>query len=230
MSSPSTRTAILDAAERLFGDIGYAATSMRQLTSRAKVNLAAVNYHFGSKAALAKAVLARAIAPINEERLRRLDALPVRADVRSIVRAFVEPPLRGVDPEGNCSAERVCRVFGRISVEQPPFLETFLRQQFREVGGRFEAALAAALPRLSATTIWWRLHFLVGAMAHTLRNGRTLAALTDGRCDPSDIDALLEHVVSFAVGGFAAQAPLPARTRRSAAPRRGVARSKEIPA
>ncbi len=230
MSSPSTRTAILDAAESLFGDVGYAATSMRQLTSRAKVNLAAVNYHFGSKAALAKAVLARVIAPINEERLRRLAELPARADAQSIVRAFVEPPLRGVDPAGNCSAERVCRVFGRISVEQPPFLEAFLRQQFREVGGRFEAALTAALPRLSTTTIWWRLHFLVGAMAHTLRNGRTLAALTAGRCDPSDNDALLEHLVAFAVGGFAAQPPLRAKVRRSAASRRGTARAKEIPA
>jgi AcrR family transcriptional regulator len=204
MSASATQDTILDAAERLFAEQGYAATSLRQLTQRAGVNLAAVHYHFGSKAGLAKAVLARRIAPINAERLRRLDALPARRrTVEAIVRAFVEPPLRGGDA-GRPPGAQLCRVFGRVSVEQPPFLRGFLAQQFRAVGQRFAAALAAALPGHGTAALWWRLHFVVGAMAHTLQNAHAIAHLTDGRCDADDVEAMVEHLVAFAVGGLRA--------------------------
>jgi AcrR family transcriptional regulator len=216
MPASETKDTLLDAAELLFAEQGYAATSLRQLTNRAGVNLAAVNYHFGSKEALVKAVLARRMSPINEERLRRLDAMPVRRrNVEAIVRAFVEPPLRGGsssgdDPSGT-PGTRLCRVFGRISVEQPPFLRGFLAQQFRTVGRRFAAALAAALPGQDAASLWWRLHFVVGAMAHTLQNSAALAQVSNGLCRADDIDALIEHLVTFAVGGLRAA---PARTAR----------------
>jgi AcrR family transcriptional regulator len=216
MSAGDTKHTILDAAETLFAEQGYAATSLRQLTTRAGVNLAAVNYHFGGKQALAQAVLARRISPINAERLRRLDAIPVRRrSVEAIVRAFVEPPLRGGastgDDTNSTPGTKLCRVFGRISVEQPPFLRTFLAQQFRSVGRRFETALAAALPGHDAASLWWRLHFMVGAMAHTLQNSTALAQLTNGRCRADDVDALIEHLVTFAVGGLRAA---PARSSR----------------
>lgn len=211
MPASDTKDTILDAAETLFAEQGYAATSLRQLTARAGKNLAAVNYHFGSKEELAKAVLARRIAPINSERLRRLEALsPRRRTVEAIVRAFVEPPLRGGADDGAASGPggtpgtRLCRVFGRVSVEQPPFLRSFLAQQFRTVGRRFESALAAALPGHGAATLWWRLHFVVGSMAHTLQNSAALAHLTKGLCDADDVDALIEHLVAFAVGGLSA--------------------------
>ncbi len=220
MSEPDTKTMILDAAEGLFAEQGYAATSMRQLATKAGVNLAATNYHFGSKEDLAKAVLARRIEPINEERLRRLGALPARrTTVEAIVRAFVEPPLRAAPTalaagDDTTPANRLCRVFGRISVEQPPFLRTFLGEQFREVGRRFHDALATALPGHGAAAIWWRLHFMVGAMAHTLQNSAALALLTGNLCNANDVDALVEHLVAFAVGGLRA-APAPLSRARS---------------
>lgn len=209
MTGEDTKSTILDAAEELLAEQGYAATSLRQLTARAGVNLAAVNYHFGGKEALAKAVLARRIAPINKERLRRLDALPARSrSVEAIVRAFVEPPLRsGATAAGHracSSATRLCRVFGRVSLDQPPFLRAFLAQQFRAVGRRFEAALAAALPGHRGATLWWRLHFVIGAMAHTMQNAAALAHVTQGRCDTDDVDGLVEQLVAFAVGGLSA--------------------------
>ena len=217
MAADDTKETILDAAEALFAEQGYAATSLRQLTTRAGVTLAAVNYHFGGKEPLAKAVLARRIAPVNHERLRRLDALaPKQRTLRAIVRAFVEPPLRaGADGgrSGDTPGSRLCRVFGRVMVEQPPFLRTFLAQQFRPVARRFEAALAAALPGHDSATLWWRLHFVIGAMAHTLQNSATVAHLSEGRCDADDVDALIEHLVAFAIGGL--RAPAPAVTRQS---------------
>jgi AcrR family transcriptional regulator len=220
MGAPDTKATILDAAERLFAEQGYAGTSLRQLTTAAGVNLAAVNYHFGGKEELAKAVLARRIEPINRERLRRLDELAGSGSVEAIVRAFVEPPLRSMPTdaaETAPSGARLCRVFGRISVEQPPFLRSFLGAQFRGVGRRFEAALAAALPSLDAASVWWRMHFVVGAMAHTLQNAEALAHISEHRCDPNDVDALVEHLVAFAVGGLQRPAPRPA-TRKPPQP------------
>src|SRR5512134_3507154 len=70
-----TRTRILDAAEELFMLHGFEGTSMRHLTSRAGVNLAAVNYHFGSKHALIEAVFRRRLDPMNAARIAELDRL-----------------------------------------------------------------------------------------------------------------------------------------------------------
>jgi len=91
-----TKERILDAAERLFADHGFPATSMRDITQEAGVNLAAVNYHFGSKEALMIAVLDRSTAPVNRARLEQLDALEAAAgdapvETEQIVRAFLTP-------------------------------------------------------------------------------------------------------------------------------------------
>jgi AcrR family transcriptional regulator len=211
MPGPETKDAILDAAERLLGQHGYAAMSLRMLTTAADVNLAAVNYHFGSKEDLTKAALARRIAPINAERLRMLDEAERPRSVAAIVRAFIEPPLRSTPAEKRAPRKdqanpQVCRVLGRIMVEQPPFLREFLIQQFRDVARRFQAALAEALPEHEAATLWWRLHFLYGALSHTLQNPHMLAMMTDTVRDGEDIDATIEHLVAFATGGLGAAA------------------------
>src|SRR3954453_22954021 len=74
-TSPDTKTRILDAAESFFMEHGFEATSMRQLTTAAGVNLAAVNYHFGTKEELFQAVLTRRLDPMNQERIELLDEL-----------------------------------------------------------------------------------------------------------------------------------------------------------
>jgi len=231
MSAHDTRQTILDAAETLFAEHGYAATSMRQLTAAAGVNLAAVSYHFGGKEELTKAVLARRIEPINAARLQRLAALPSdRATVREILRAFVEPPLRAVgqrDANGAGDAQAACRMWGRISMEQPPFLRDFLQAQFGNVAGRFLAALKAASPDLDVATVTWRLHFAVGAMAHAVQNAPTISHMTHGLCDPQDTDVLVEQLVSFLAAGFAAPAR-PMAKKSAGAPRskaRGTGRT-----
>ena len=92
-----TKERILDAAERLFADFGYKATSLRDITGEAGVNLASVNYHFGSKDALLTALLERRFEPVNRRRLELLDQLEESADgkvdVQEIVRAFLSPPF-----------------------------------------------------------------------------------------------------------------------------------------
>jgi AcrR family transcriptional regulator len=229
MTGPDTKDVILDAAEVLFAEYGYDATSLRDLTQEAGVNLAAVNYHFGGKEQLATAVLARRIGPINQERHRRLDALPPRPAVADVVRAFVEPafPTANGCPTGHVAPGRdFCRLMGRMMIDQPAFLRTFLAEQFGELGGRFEATLRRALPRCDRATIWWRLHFMAGAMAHTLHSGDGLAHLTGGLCDATDVDAVVEHLVAFTAAGLTAPAP-----RVRSTPRRTTAsRAAAIPA
>ncbi|MBM4059933.1 MAG: TetR/AcrR family transcriptional regulator [Planctomycetes bacterium] len=225
--TPPTRELLLDAAERLFGEQGYSATSLRQLTAAAGTNLAAVNYHFGGKQGLCKAVLARRIAPINAERFRRLDRLRRRPGLEAIVRAFLEPPLRATGCAGGvpCTspAARLCRLFGRISVEQPAFLRDFVAEQFGLIARRFAAEFARLATRpgrgLDRASRWWRMHFVVGAMAHTLQSADSLAALSDGQCNPDDVDQMTEELVAFAVGGLRAAA-----CRRAPPRARGEAR------
>ena len=96
-----TKQKILDAAEELFAREGYAATSLRKVTDLAGVNLAGVNYHFGSKEGLLEAVITRRIDPLNERRKKQLDAVLTRAQQqrvpptpRDVWRALVEPTLQ----------------------------------------------------------------------------------------------------------------------------------------
>src|SRR5512144_758055 len=95
-----TRTRILDAAEELFMQHGFEGTSMRLLTARAAVNLAAVNYHFGSKHALIEAVFRRRLDPMNAARLAALESLEAEgrpSDPERIIRAFVGESLRMIE-------------------------------------------------------------------------------------------------------------------------------------
>jgi len=206
MPKADTKDTILDAAEDLFAEQGFGATSLRQLTARAGVNLAAVNYHFGSKEELAKEVLRRRIEPINRERRQRLDQMRRPADLEDIVRAFIEPALRVQQGDSGSALESratgLCRVFGRISVEQPPFLREFLGEQFSKLGQRFISMLSEATPGTPAETLWWHLHFTVGAMAHTLQNAHVVGQISGGACDPNNHEALIEQLTAYAIGGF----------------------------
>jgi AcrR family transcriptional regulator len=209
-----TKTTILDAAETVFAEYGYDAASMRALTTRAGVNLAAINYHFGGKAKLATAALARRLGPINAERQRRLTALPRDPAIADVVRAFVAPVFPSARGDGIGPGTAFCRMFGRFLMEQPAFLQRFLTSQFRDLGGRFVAVLRTQLPGHAPATMWWRLFFMVGAMAHTLHSSHTLTHLTGGLCDDEDVEAIVEQLVAFAAAGIAADGT-PRRSRGS---------------
>lgn len=201
MSAPETKDTILDAAEALFAEQGFAATSLRQLTQRAGVNLAAVNYHFGSKEFLVKEVLRRRIEPINAARRRRLEALR-SPTLEEVVRAFLEPAFQAVGREGGGMA----RVFGRVMAEQPSFLSAFFLEHFGELVRRFIDAMQRAAPSLDGRTAWLRMHFMVGALAHTLQSSHMLAEFSGGACEVGEEADLTDQLVAYAVGGLRADA------------------------
>ena len=238
MPAEPTRDRLLDAAERLYAERGIDATSLRAITQEAGSNVASVNYHFGSKQELTREVFARRLVPLNADRIRRLDSLETgaretgaretgaretgaretgggEADVPSIVGAFVDPALATRrDP----SSEQFLRLMGRMHSEPSEELMQLIHSQFSEVVLRFSTALGRALPQLPPAEIFWRFHFLVGAMVHSICNlDRFMEHLGGGTTTNSDAsDRLLrDRLVAFVTAGF--EAPIPESVRLSPA-------------
>ncbi len=211
-----TRILLLDAAERLFAEAGFAATSLRNITSAAGANLASVNYHFGSKDALLEAVIQRRLALVNDERLRRLDTLEKQADteslnLESVLRCFLEPPFEKMREWGE-SGRLFMRVVGRIQSDTNPKTEAMFLKQFEETLKRFTSALQRALPQLAPQEVSRRLHFVIGGMAHTLAWSEKIAMLCGQNHTEALSSQLLEDLVQFSAAGMAA--PVPALDRK----------------
>lgn len=204
-----TKEALLDAAETLFVSQGAASTSLRAITERAGANVAAVNYHFGSKESLVLAVLERRIRPLNEERLAWLDRLEDEGSdtLEGVLEALLAPALRYV--RGH---ERFARLLGRLHFEADERLRGLLLDNFAEVARRFGAALHRHAPHLSEGDVLWRLHFTIGAMAMTATNRDDVAHFSRGAYSSADAREATERLVEFVAGGFRAPRRAVART------------------
>lgn len=205
-AQPDTEERIFLAAERLFADRGFDGVSVRDIVHEAGVNLAAVSYHFGSKSALLLSIFRRRTRELNRERHALLREAIARnggsPPLRDILRALLAPPILWRDPaSGKGTASRF---ISRAMAEATPELRQILESDVSHLKG-FVAPLAQALPHLSEPEVCWTLHFAVG-LPHqcTDMHFKRLAALSDGRCDASDVQAMLERAIAFAVGGAAA--------------------------
>lgn len=202
----STKERILDAAERLFGEHGVGATSLRSVIGEAGVNLAAVHYHFGSKDGLVEAVVKRRVDPINQERLAMLAELEKEAGagpipIESLVRAFVLPWVRP-DTQGKAGGA-MRRLLGRL-LNEPDFFQRIAPRQFAGVRQRFLKAFQLALPQLDADEIFWRLMFSIGVISHTLMVAPSIKALSGGACKEITAELMLDRVISFVTAGLLA--------------------------
>ncbi|MBO6781893.1 MAG: TetR family transcriptional regulator [Alphaproteobacteria bacterium] len=190
----ATRKRILDAAQKLFSEHGTNGVSLRAITSEAGANSAAANYHFGSKSGLLEAVFARHAAGIAQEReamLAQCRAEPGRPPMlEQIVRAFLEPGMRG--EHGGTS---FARFRGRMLAENSEQTRELYVRYFNGSTGQFLDALRKVLPDLSETDLFWRVHVMLGTMVYTLANTGRIQALSNGACDPSDLDDALDHLV-----------------------------------
>lgn len=206
-----TRDRILDAAERLFVDHGFDGTSMRMITSAASANLAAVNYHFGSKDALVQAVFRRRLTALNHERVAELDRLEAEAGgaplkPSRIVEAFFGTALHmAADTEHG--GRTFMRLLARTYNEPNAFVREFLAEEYAEVMDRFLGALFAALPDVPRAEILWRFHFMTGAMAFAISGLGGLYEIADLAVADDDPQRLLPRLMSFLLGGL--RAPLP---------------------
>ncbi len=211
-----TKERILDTAERLFGELGYDGTSLRTITAAAEVNIAAVNYHFKSKEELLRAVLTRRIRPVNDERLSMLDAYEETRGaapplVEDLVRILIVPLMTKTSGSGP-EAAGFRMLFGRMYSEPAKNIHRIFFQEMKEIVRRFAAAFQRALPALPAEEIYWRMHFAIGAMAHTLAGTTLLETISGGLCNPYDSQGAIQRLIPFIVGGF--EAALPAHAQR----------------
>jgi AcrR family transcriptional regulator len=201
MPSDHTRTAILSAAERLYADRGFADVTLRDIVAAADVNLAAVNYHFGSKDELiAELFVTRSLAT-NRERLNELklaeEAGSGRAGIDAILRALVGPTLRGcLGPDRERQA--AARFMIRASIESVPPIRRIKNREIDHLR-KFAAAMRRSLPGRDEVDLYWGLHFAL-AMAHqTIRDSERLNKLSEGKCDLDDVDAIIERIVAVCV-------------------------------
>ncbi len=209
MSNPGTKQRILDAAEFLFAREGYNGTSLRAITSQAKVNLAAVNYHFGSKKRLLEEVLARRLLPLNKirkENLKQVNETAIKegrqATTREIMSAFIEPTLnfKESDPDAKDFIALVGRsFFDPDDTVRNVFLH-FMKPMFLLL---FET-LSETLPSIPQNTLFWRLQFSLGAMAHTMRGCGDLMLESLNVDSKTDTDLLVTTLVSFVTAGMEA--------------------------
>lgn len=206
MATDHTRSAILTAAERLYADRGFADVTLRDIVAAADVNLAAVNYHFGSKDELiAELFVTRSLAT-NRERLNELKAAEEagggRADIGVVLRALVGPTLRGcLGPDKQRSD--AARFMIRASIESVPPIRKIKNREVDHLR-KFAAAMKRALPDRDEVDLYWGLHFAL-AMAHqTIRDTERLTKLSDGKCDLNDVDAMIDRIVSVAAAALTA--------------------------
>ena len=200
----ATKNQVFIAAERLFALHGFQNVSVRDITAEAGVNLASVNYHFGSKDALLFEIFRRRTAELNRERARMLheasDRHGGKPPVREILTALFAPPLKWLAPAND---RRISLLFLiRARSEGTEEMRNVLRTDVSHLR-RFSDALLAALPQLPPEEVYWRIHFALG-MIHQNRFAELdrLSVLSEGLTHEEDVEGLLRRMVDFAEAGF----------------------------
>lgn len=194
----NTADRILSAAESLFASHGYAGVSMRQITSAARVNLAAVNYHFYDKPSLWQKIMSHRLQQVNRRRLELLDHATnghkSAAPLVDILHALACPLLV---PSPECG-EFAARLVGRLLTERQPFADEILRTEFNPVMTRFGQELRRHTPGSPPKDFLWRFSFVVGALHHAVVTLPDMPAHTAGLCLPEDREVALANFTTFA--------------------------------
>lgn len=198
----STKQRILAAAEELFAQHGFAGASLRRVTAAAKVNLAAVNYHFGSKENLIEEVFRRRLDDLSAQRMQRLSAIKGQAgtQLEDVLDAFIRPALeQTLDRHGSAFV----RVMARAYAEEDERLRRFLSDNYGHVLKQFAAEFARLLPQLDKEELYWRIDIVVGAITYAMA-GFGVIKRRDGEPAKDYRERVAEHLVHFAAAGLRA--------------------------
>ncbi len=192
-----TAARILDAAEALFADRGFSETSLRSITTRAGVNLAAVNYHFGSKTELIQAVFERFLTPFCHKLNREMDALmashPNGPPLESLLEVLARTMLTGVQESGHHNKLSVfMRLLGAAYTQAQGHMRRFLRENYDDTYRRVVVMIHQTTPHVSPNELFWRIHFAVGAAVFTMGSIETLRAMAK---NDTHQDNAIEEVV-----------------------------------
>ena len=203
-SEPKCR--LLNAAEQLFAERGFDAVSLRDVTQLGKINIAAVNYHFGSRDGLIAWVVTRYATPIHEERILRLDLLERKwsgkvVPIEELLDAFVRP-LVGIASRSDLSERLLYQLLGRIFALRVEDLPSAVADQAMNSSDRFMRAFSKSLPTVSQEEQAWRIHFMVGAMIHMLMNQEMLHRMTNGSSGSPTMETTVSRFIRFTAAGM----------------------------
>ncbi|MDH0892699.1 MULTISPECIES: TetR/AcrR family transcriptional regulator [unclassified Pseudomonas] len=209
MAQSETVERILDAAEQLFAEKGFAETSLRLITSKAGVNLAAVNYHFGSKKALIQAVFSRFLGPfcisLERELDRRLAKPDAKASLEDLLEMLVEQAL-AVKPRSGNDLSIFMRLLGLAFSQSQGHLRKYLEEVYGKVFRRYMLLLNEAAPRLPPLEIFWRVHFMLGAAAFSMSGIKALRAIAENDFGvDTSIEQVMRLMVPFLAAGMRAE-------------------------
>ncbi len=201
----TTKDKIMDAAEKLFAQKGFHGASLRDITSAAGVDLALVNYHFGSKKLLLGAVLDRRGQVLNEERRGRLAAIRLSAAPRppsteAILDAFFDPILERLAQAGR-GWHHYFSLLAYVN-NSPEWGRTLMGKTFDATVREFIQAVMDSLPGAAPEDIFWGYNFMTGALTLSLAETGRLDALSDGRCRSDDVAALKARLGRYAAAGL----------------------------
>lgn len=200
---------ILSAAAKLFAARGLAGVGLREITAEAGVNLAAVNYHFGSKERLLEELFVQRARPITEERMRLL-ALCAEAPGRppmleQLLEAFLRPAF-SLGLEAGVDGATFGKLRARLSVESEELYRKILSRAFDASTRAFLDAIAQALPHLPRREVEWRFLFMLGTMIYAMADTGRIKSLTDNAAAPGNAESALPKLVPFLCAGFRAPA------------------------
>ena len=201
-----TKDKILDAAEQLFATKGFAETSMREITSKAGVNLASVNYHFGSKKSLIKAVVDRYLhlfLPSLLAEIKQLEQNSPDFNVAELFHCFKQPllALEDVSAEG---AIYFIRLIGRGYIDFQGHLRRFITDKYGNELQELQAAFHKTMPNLTPAEVFWRLHFTMGTSVFTLSAADALKDISKVDFNTEmNMESILDELLPYLAAGFA---------------------------
>jgi AcrR family transcriptional regulator len=201
-SSATTKERILTAAEALFAQRGFEGASLRQLTAAAGVNLAAVNYHFGSKDNLVEEVFKRRLDQLNARRLAALKQVAGQPEttLEDVLSAFIRPAL---DLSHDGGGGLFMRVLARAFAEHDDSLRKFLSDNYGHVMRQFTTEFARLLPHLSKEELYWRIDLVTGALTHAMSGFGIIQRKSDVS-ETTHREQTAAHLIRFAAAGLSA--------------------------
>jgi AcrR family transcriptional regulator len=202
----ATRLAILDAAERCFAEGSFDGVSLRSITEAARVDLALVNYHFGTKENLLHEIIARRARIVHHDRVLALEEARRLAgtdapSVEAIVAAFLEPLLRRL-VSGDSGWRYYASLASQLSIS-PKFI-ALTSDVLDPTALHFINALRAALPKAPPESIYWGYMFLLGVMVQVMPETGRIERLSRGLCQSNDVEGALRQMVPFVTAGLRA--------------------------
>ncbi|MBU2711581.1 TetR/AcrR family transcriptional regulator [Zooshikella harenae] len=212
MAQSDTVERILDAAEALFAEKGFAETSLRTITSRAGVNLAAVNYHFGSKKVLIQAVFSRFLDPFSKQLSQALDNIEAQWHEKTLsleeLLKLLFQQILSVESRGKNDLSIFMRLLGLAFSQTQGHLRKYLESVYGNTFRRYIELVVRAAPGLPKEELFWRINFMLGSVAFTMSGLDALRAIAEAEYgEHPNIPVILERMVPFLASGMRAEVP-----------------------